>query len=609
MSRPSIIVIDQDAERRMAISRGLAELNFEVVPVADKRDGVRYAKALDPWVIVASTAVLDPIPEANDSGPNGDSSQAALLNLGQRASLLLIGEASEGDDSLPDDVLYLAIDPLASNDLVYRVRMVILGRDLRLVPDLQLRHLLGDLEERPFFELIPTLQQAKVTGRLELFGGTVFLERGEVIAARQGRAQGLKAFCRLAIRSEGPFRLVVGPHGAERELDHDIDTLMMHAVEDSLGDMPEPTMHLELKLADDKLETALEPLARQLLAAIRQGHKTVGDLLEALPARDSEIVHQLLDLEQLAAIGFIDPKPPLTVVTDSACDLPPKLAAAHHIHVVPLTITFGPRSFIDGVELSPQQFYDQLASSAHSPSTSPPSSAVFADTYTGLWPRQNIVSVHLSGKLSQTLEHARAAATTVRQRISVDRSSQELDLRDSGQVSVALGLQALFAARMAARGLTATEIGERLAKLASRLHLLFVVDTLDYLVKGGRIGRARGLIGKWLGIKPILGIEDGEVVAIDRARGGRKAQRRLIERFQERLDTHQPVICGIGHAQAPVWGDALRRKIESSFNVEEMIVTQIGPVVGTHAGPGTVGAALCQPAAEDLPWIAPVSTV
>ena len=145
-----------------------------------------------------------------------------------------------------------------------------------------------------------------------------------------------------------------------------------------------------------------------------------------------------------------------------------------------------------------------------------------------------------------------------------------------------------------------------LGKMRRRMHTLFVVDTLDFLVRGGRIGKARAIVGKLLGIKPILGVVDGEVAPVDKVRGGRAAHPRIIKLFGDRVNRKRPIIACVAHAQAPVWADRLRALLEKEFNVSEMIETDIGPVVGTHAGPGCVGAVVFQPERGEEDLVAPL---
>jgi len=139
--------------------------------------------------------------------------------------------------------------------------------------------------------------------------------------------------------------------------------------------------------------------------------------------------------------------------------------------------------------------------------------------------------------------------------------------------------------------------------MAPRLHTLFLVDTLEFLAKSGRIGKARALLGGLLGIKPILGMVDGEVTPIDRVRGGRAAHPKILEILHKRVDSRLPVVAAIGHANAPVWADRLRALVRDQFQVAELIQTEIGPVVGANVGPGVVGVCVFQPTEEELKWV------
>ncbi len=166
--------------------------------------------------------------------------------------------------------------------------------------------------------------------------------------------------------------------------------------------------------------------------------------------------------------------------------------------------------------------------------------------------------------------------------------------------SVGLGMLVRFANRMARKGLGVDEIGDRLESISGRFRFLFLVDTLEYLKKGGRVGGARAFIGTLLGIKPILAMEGGEVQAVDKARGGRRAQPKLIELLKEQISTDAPVFGVVAHASAPKWGARLTELVSNTFTIEELFEGEIGPIVGAHAGPGTVGCVLFAPDAEEL---------
>ena len=593
MTRPAVLVVDPDATRRKELCRGLAEHGYEVVPAVGEEEGRRFAEGLGPSVVVA---------------PMG-----------------LAGFA----DALPQEVIFLRADGLPSAELVRRVRLVLLGREIDVEADPEQGALIGDLALVPFLELLRGLARALVTGRVLLDDGEdgeVVLDAGRVMAARAGRARGVKAFCRLGRRDQGTFRVVLEPAGAtpataEPEIGQDVRSLVIQAVEDVVHGAPDPRSRVRVELGPSFFATGFTPRHQEVLAAA-QGRPTVAQLLDALSATDGQVLRDLLTLAGLGAVAFEEPAARVRVVTDSTADLPADLARAHGIATVPVLVQVGDRVCRDGVDLTARELYELLEQGA-APRTSPPSPADVLECYRELPPSADLVSLHLSGKLSQTLANARAAAEEELPRRrelarargdgsggsdGSDGSDGEprLEVVDSGSVSLGLGLLALFAARMARRGLGATEIAERLAAMRERVHVLFVVDTLEFLARGGRIDKARALVGGLLGIKPILGVVGGEVVAIDKVRGGRAAHPRIIELLGRRLDPARPVVAGIAHAKAPVWADRLRALVEGRFQVAELIVAEMGPVVGTHAGPGTVGAAVIQPTDDELPLVAPL---
>ncbi|HEX6865126.1 MAG TPA: DegV family protein, partial [Thermoanaerobaculia bacterium] len=452
----------------------------------------------------------------------------------------------------------------------------------------------GDLAQTPLLELLRGLNRAQTSGRIELRGGQIWLDRGEVVAASSGPTRGLKAFCRLGRMHEGPFQLFPGELVPQRSIEEELSSLIITAIEDSLGEFPDARARLELRGTPSGTFT---PFQKKILDLAYAG-ATLQEALDRLPARDGEIVQELLTLEERGVLARRDPR--VQIVTDSTADLPSDLVQAYGIAVVPLTVAFGKEVFRDRVDIQPGQFYKMLTTNKAHPKSSPPTQADFAERYRG-WLAQGheVVSLHISSKLSKTFEHASAAADEVDGHLR----GGALSVVDTGQVSAAMGMLVLFAARMAARNETAATIRERLLDMAPRIHTLFVVDTLEFLAKGGRIGKARALVGGLLGIKPILGMVDGEVAPVDRVRGGRAAHPRILELLHKRVEKGRPVVAGISHANAPVWADRLRALVRDQFEVAELIQTEVGPVVGANVGPGVVGVCLFQPTEEELGWI------
>jgi DegV family protein with EDD domain len=586
VARPAVLLIDPVPERLAELSHGLAADGYEAVPVSDLALGRRFGQGLGEALIVTTTRVVAESPDP--------AALIAELHAGGRRTLVLLGETAAEEEGLPETVSFLAMEGQTLVEIERRLLLVLLGREVGAEPDVKLESLVGDLAQTPLLELLRGLNRAQASGRIELRGGQVWLDRGEVVAAVAAPVEGLKAFCRLGRMHEGPFQLFPGELVPQRTIQEELSSLIITAIEDSLGELPDGRARLEVRSEP----ASLTPLQKRILD-LAQGGATLQEVLDGLPARDGEIVQELLTLEERGVLARRDPNLRVQIVTDSTADLPSDLVQAHGIAVVPLTVAFGKEVYRDRVDIQPGQFYKMLATSKAHPKSSPPPQADFAGRYRE-WLAQGreVVSLHISAKLSKTFEHASAAADEV-------DGSGALSVVDTGQVSAALGMLALFAARMAARNETAATIRERLLDMAPRIHTLFVVDTLEFLAKGGRIGKARALVGGLLGIKPILGMVDGEVAPVDRVRGGRAAHPRILELLHERVEKNRPVVAGIGHANAPVWADRLRALVRDQFDVAELIQTEVGPVVGANVGPGVVGVCLFQPTEEELVWVAP----
>jgi DegV family protein with EDD domain len=597
-TRPTVLLIDPQAERLRDLGTRLAAEGYEVVPLADLDRAQRFAEALSAAVLVTTT-------EALAAGVD------AMLPGGAPArTLVVLGSGPDEETSLPEEAAFLSMKGLAPPEIARRLLLVLLGREIGAAPDAHLGNLVGDLAQTPLIVLLRGLDAAGTSGRIDLRGGSLLLQRGAVIAAAAGPAHGLKAFCRLGRLHEGPFRFVPGELPARREIETDLDGLVLAAIEDSLGELPDPRVRLQVEIGPSFFASAFSPLQQRILGATQHG-ATLRQILDGLPDLDGEIVAEVLRLEER---GFlVRREPAVQILTDSTADLPPDLAGAHGIDVVPLTVAFGAESFRDRVDLQPGDFYGRLRKRKAHPESSPPPAEEFARRYGGWLARgHDVVSIHLSARLSRTLDNAGAGAATALSAKATDgrdgRAAAGLSVAvvDSGQVSLGLGLLALFAARMAARNETAVEIRRRLLAMAPRVHTLFVVDTLEYLARGGRIGRARALLGGLLGIKPILGVVEGEVAPVDRVRGGRAAHPRILEILKERIEPDRPVIAGVSHGNAPAWADRLEKLVREAFPVSELIQAEVGPAVGTHAGPGVVSVSLFQPAADEAALVAPL---
>ncbi len=267
------------------------------------------------------------------------------------------------------------------------------------------------------------------------------------------------------------------------------------------------------------------------------------------------------------------------IVTDSTADLTPEQQRAAGITVVPLNVHFGDEVFRDHVDLSTDEFFRRLKASPQLPRTSQPSVGAFEEAYRSL--RQGgdeIVSVHLSSKVSGTYNSALMAAQSV--------GEGKIDVVDSLSTSMALGFIALEGAKLARAGRDRQAVAECLRGLVPKARVICVVDTLTYLERGGRIGKARALLGSLLNVKPILQLKDGEVVPLGRARGRPQALNRLVELLERDGKVSQLAIM---HGAAHTDAEQLRERVASSYPSVDIQLTEIGAVLGTHTGPGVIG--------------------
>jgi len=275
----------------------------------------------------------------------------------------------------------------------------------------------------------------------------------------------------------------------------------------------------------------------------------------------------------------------IAIVTDSTADLPAPLIKSRGITIVPLTLNFEGRSLLDGVDIRPSEFYRKLPNATTHPTTSQPSAGRFAETYAQLLAdHADVVSIHISEKLSGTYASAvQGAQMTDPKRVHVI---------DSQLVSMSLGLVTLAATEMAARGASAEAVTEKVTGMRELVQTYFSVATLEFLRRGGRIGRASALLGSVLQVKPVLCIRDGLVTPLERVRTFDRALNRIVELTRE-VDRGKGLCVIVGHGDAEADAERVARELEPV--AETLMIQPLGPVVGAHAGPGVVGVG-CYPA-------------
>lgn len=277
------------------------------------------------------------------------------------------------------------------------------------------------------------------------------------------------------------------------------------------------------------------------------------------------------------------------IMADSTADIPEALVKEYGIHIVPMSLVFGEESYVEGIDITVSQFYAKLAESKVLPSTSQTSPSQYVEVYRKLLSENNnapIISIHLSSGMSGTYQAARLAHSMLEEELG-----HEVDITviDSLCATYGFGLQVVHAARLAKQGLPVAQIEEEVIKLGKQRRLYFLVDTLEYLQKGGRIGKAAAVLGTLLNIKPILSVDqEGVIYAVDKARGSKRATARAIELFIKDFGDQRDINIAVCDAVNPEGAQQFLEAMAQHFTLHEVVRTNIGAVVGSHVGAGTL---------------------
>jgi fatty acid kinase fatty acid binding subunit len=272
------------------------------------------------------------------------------------------------------------------------------------------------------------------------------------------------------------------------------------------------------------------------------------------------------------------------LVTDSTADISPDQARAAGITIVPLTVFFGDEAYLDGIDLDNASFYRKLRLSKELPRTSQPSPAAFQEAYIGLINEgaDAILSIHLSAKLSGTYQSACTARDTLPDTVK----KISIEILDSQSISVGMARAILRAAEEAREGLSLSEIKAHVLDELTRTRILAVLDTLEYVKRGGRIGGARALLGNMLSVKPIISLKDGEVIPVEQPRTRSKAYARVAQLLQEMGKVEHVSIAESSEGAS----QQLVEEVKTVYT-GDLSIHRLGPVLGTHTGPGTAAIA------------------
>jgi len=274
----------------------------------------------------------------------------------------------------------------------------------------------------------------------------------------------------------------------------------------------------------------------------------------------------------------------IAIVTDSTAYMPPELVQQHRIHVVPNVVNWGTKTYRDGVDITSAEFFERRKTDPENPTTAVASIGEFRDVYAkAAEGAAGVVGIHLSAKLSGTYSAAEQARTML-----TDKSIRVLD---SNATAMALGFVVLAAARAAEAGRSIDDVVAAAEATIPTVGLVFTVETLEFLRRGGRIGGAQAFLGGLLDMKPILELRDGRVEPMERVRTKKKALDRILDVIAEQTAGRSPIRLATIHAAAPAEAAALLEAAKTRLGAIEAIIAEASPTVATHTGPGTVGLA------------------
>lgn len=278
----------------------------------------------------------------------------------------------------------------------------------------------------------------------------------------------------------------------------------------------------------------------------------------------------------------------IRIVTDSSADLPVDLVQKHQITVVPCYVVVDDQTFKDGVDIQADEFYRRLQSEGRTPTTAQPTVADFQAVYRDLLSQgDQVISIHLSAKLSGTLNSAEQAKASLQE----GENGAPVEIIDSRLASIALGLAVLEAVDLAAGGGDYLEVAAKVRQGLASQHGLFALDTLEYLQKGGRIGKAQAFLGSVLKVKPILRLRDGEAHPVERPRNRERAMRRLVELAQDLAPVRRVAVI---YSTDPERMAALKQNLTGLLPADQIIEARFGSSLGTYIGPDALGVAVSQ---------------
>lgn len=461
--------------------------------------------------------------------------------------------------------------------------------------------------EDGFLKVLKSFEQGALTGMLEIRdrpeNAAIYFHEGCIVHAYHGKVIAKKALYRIFSEKGGTLKFKLQPVTVSKTIDGTLDFLLEEGNREIenfrrlQSSTFENTVIIDAQTLEQTSKINGRPGLKHILSLARQ-HNRIRDIINSSQMTDFQTYRHLFYMVKMGVfIVEAANSAGIQIVTDSTADLPRDIIRDRNITLIPISVD--QKMYPDTANLSPENYSQMINVSKKFPIATAPRMEDFHDLFEKIAPDKDILALFLSGKINKTYENAVAAKEKnmneylrLRQQKSLNRGTCHIEIIDSHLLSLGLGLIVIEAADKIDEGWPVSKIRNHIEQLIPTVRVFFVVDTLGYLKRRGQMGRVKAMFGYLMRMRPVLGIWNGEVTMVDQVRGGKIASYRIIEWIQQSLDhPNTPIKAGVMHADAPKMARQMKKLLITRFNCRNMIMSHIGPAVGSYCGPGTFAVA------------------
>jgi DegV family protein with EDD domain len=463
--------------------------------------------------------------------------------------------------------------------------------------------------EKGLVKVLKGFEQGAMTGVLEIrerpSNAAIYFRDGFIIHAYHGHTSGKKALYRAFSEKGGRLKFKQQPVNVLVTIEGTLKTLLEEASKEieSLQRLKSSTFENTMVINSQVLEKTSKIKGRpglEHILSLAQQSGRIRDIIDASQMTDFQTYRHLFYMVKIGVFTVeADNTAKIQLITDSTADIPPHIISERNIVSVPLSVNPEQMTYLGKTPPVSLNTYRMLNISRTFAASSSPLANDFHQLFQRIAPDKDILAIFLSSKISKTYQNAITAKDKnyseylrMRQQKSLESTSCHIEIIDSKMVSLGLGLLVLEASDRIEAGWPVERVRSHIETLISKVRIFFAADVRAGLGEGGHIGKVRAAVGKFLRMKPILGMWNGEITAIDQVISRKKAMGRMLEWIQWSLDDLEtPLRVGIMHADVPQWAAQMKEKLEEKLNCQEITVSHVGPSVGSYCGPGTVAVA------------------